>query len=499
MGIENQRFTNLRVDFLTNAAMQSILMEMPLAMYACDVNGIIKFYNAEAATLWQMHPTIGEDTWRAVWKLYRQDFQALLSEEFPIFRTLKLQVRHSREELLAERADGSIRHLIIYSYPIFDENNLFNGAYELIYDVTDQKKARTHHQIISSVIESAEDAVILKDLQGLVIGWNNGAIKLLGYISPEIIGQHISQIIPTDRQKEDEQIMELIKRGERIRHYETILKHKSGRWIPISLTISPIRDENGKIIGVSKIAREITQEVAVRKMLELYNKKLKQENQYKDQFLSLASHELKTPLTSAKAYIQLILHNANKHRKYYTFATKALLSLGKLENLINGLLDVSRIKIGKMTYTMAEINVRDFVENTVEDVRQFTEVSRIQITQLDDSRVMGDKLKLEQVLINLLNNAIKYSPDGEVVQVAVKKIQNKVVISVSDHGIGIPPQSINLLFDRYYRVNHTADNFPGLGLGLFIAAEILKKHDGTYWVESTLGEGSTFYFSLPLS
>jgi PAS domain S-box-containing protein len=247
----------------------------------------------------------------------------------------------------------------------------------------------------------------------------------------------------------------------------------------------PLKDFNGKVIKWFGITTDIHEQ--------------KRAEQQKDEFLSIASHELKTPLTSVKAFMQLALKNAMPDEKAYGFISKSSSQLLRLESLINDLLDVSKINAGKMNYNLEPFEFSQALVETVEGIQQGSHKHRITIERNDGVIYKGDRLRIEQVINNLLANAIKYSPNNDQIIIRSELQENNLIISVQDFGIGIEPESLTKLFDRYYRVDNTSMRFQGLGLGLFISSEIIKRHNGSFWIESKPGEGSTFFFLLPVN
>lgn len=222
----------------------------------------------------------------------------------------------------------------------------------------------------------------------------------------------------------------------------------------------------------------------------------KNNEQKKDEFLSIASHELKTPLTSIKAFNQLMMR-INDPPKLNDLIQKSAAHVLRLEKLISDLLDVSRINAGKMDYNMETFNFYEMLKDTIDGVQHTTASHQIILESAEDITYTGDRFRLEQVVNNLLTNAIKYSPESNrvIVNCALHE-DNSLIVSVQDFGIGIEEKNLSRLFERYYRVDNTAMRFEGLGLGLFISAEILKRHNGSFWIESTPGAGSTFFFRL---
>lgn len=223
----------------------------------------------------------------------------------------------------------------------------------------------------------------------------------------------------------------------------------------------------------------------------------KENEQRKDEFLSIASHELKTPLTSIKSFNQL-MNRVRDGQQLGIYIQKSYNNILRLEKLINDLLDVTKINAGKMTYDIQPFDFLQMVRETIENVQLTVSTHEIILNSCEPFELEGDRLRLEQVLINLLDNAIKYSPGGEEVLVRVSLEERHVIVCVQDYGVGIDKSNVNKLFDRYFRSDNTAMRFEGLGLGLFISAEVIKRHYGTYWLESEPGKGSSFYFRLPL-
>ena len=226
----------------------------------------------------------------------------------------------------------------------------------------------------------------------------------------------------------------------------------------------------------------------------------KMKEQKKDEFISVASHEMKTPLTTAKAYLQLLEHSfANKEDKSFLYATKASVAVKRLNDLIGELLDVSKIQFGKLDYNNSTFDFNEMLDHAVENVQYASPYHTIIKKGKVENEVTGDRERLQQVVINLLSNAVKYSPGSEEVFLTVENENDMVKVSVKDSGIGISRQNLEKVFERYYRIEDDSIQFPGLGIGLYISTEIIQRHHGKLWAESIPGEGSTFYFTLPLN
>lgn len=353
--------------------------------------------------------------------------------------------------------------------------------------------------MLAAIIESSEDAIISKTLQGNITSWNKSAEKLFGYTEAEAIGRHISLIIPTDRLAEEEVIINKIKSGERIDHFETIRVTRSGSEIFISLTVSPIKNNKGQIVGASKIARDVTRQKLAEEKLQKYAEEIKVLNAKKDEFIGLASHELKTPITSINGYLQIIDRNLSSDDRNKAFIAKALLQVNKLNSLISDLLDVSKIQTGKLPFTYSNFDLCEVLTEVAEMLQHIYTSHKIEL-HFDRCPILlkADQQRIEQVVINLVTNAIKYSPGGERVIIVATVTDNKAIVCVQDFGIGIASEQQKRIFSRFYRVENMSIPISGLGIGLYISHEIISRHKGQIRVESDLNKGSIFYFELPL-
>jgi len=340
---------------------------------------------------------------------------------------------------------------------------------------------------LAAIVESSDDAIISKTLEGIVTSWNRGAEKTFGYTEKEMIGESILKLIPEDRQFEEPQIISRLKKGERIEHFETVRQKKDGTLINVSLTISPIRNIAGEITGVSKIARDITEQ--------------KRDEQRKNDFIGMASHELKTPLTSLTALIQVLQQKVkeNDHHFMTNVLARANSQTKKMAGLINGFLNVSRLESGKLSIEQHPFELNHLVSEIIEETRYSVNSHTLIFEPVGEMNVDADREKIGSVLSNLLSNAVKYSPKGKVITIKCTAGPEMATISVHDEGIGINQQDLERLFDRYYRVQseHTK-HISGFGVGLYLSAEIIERHGGRIWAESEKDKSSTFYFTLPL-
>lgn len=339
----------------------------------------------------------------------------------------------------------------------------------------------------AAIIESSDDAIISKSLDGIITSWNKGAERLYGYKAAEIIGKPVSVLMPPDRESDFPYILKQLHEGKRVEHYETRRKTKDGRILDVSITVSPIRDSRGNIIGASKIARDITERV--------------ENERRRDEFVSTASHELKTPITSQKAFGELLerLIDKNGHNEYKPYIRKINLQTEKLTKLIEDLLELSRVQIGRLKLDESLFPFDDLVDEVVENT-QLTTKHKIVKKGKTGKKIWADRERIGQVLINLLSNAVKYSPKADRVIVSSDRNGRSLIVSIQDFGIGIPKEYHQKVFDKFFRVTGPEEKtYPGMGIGLHVCKEIVTRHDGEIWLESTKGKGTVFSFSIPLN
>ena len=362
---------------------------------------------------------------------------------------------------------------------------------------------------LAAIVESSEDAIVSKDPDGVVTSWNQAAERMFGYSAAEMIGQSIRRIIPADRQSEEDDVLRRVRNGETVNHYETVRCRKDGSYIHISLTVSPIYDRDGRIIGASKIARDISE----RKQLEAEREALlareqaartqaEEANRMKDEFLAVLSHELRTPLNAILGWTQVV----QGWRSDPATIRRALEVIDRnaraQAHLVDDLLDVSRIVSGKLQIAFDRIDLTSVLSAAVDGIRP---AARDQGVELDVAVgegaqwVMGDADRLQQVISNVLSNAVKFTPAGGQVAARLDRDWRQPRIVITDTGEGISPAFLPYVFDRFRQADGSAARqHGGLGLGLAVARHIVEAHGGTIVAESAgEGLGSTFTIRFP--
>ncbi|HET6161082.1 MAG TPA: PAS domain S-box protein [Dongiaceae bacterium] len=236
----------------------AVVETLAAAVYVTDAQGRITYYNEAAATLWGYRPPLGDSVWCGSWRLYWPDGSPMPHDQCPMARTIKEGRPVTGMTAIAERPDGSRVHFMPFPMPLHNGDGIPTGAVNVLVDITGRREAERNAHRLAAIIESSDDAIISKSLDGIITSWNAGAERLFGYTAQEVIGRPVTILMPPDRVDEEPVILARIRRGERIEHYDTVRHRKDGSPIDISLTVSPIKDADGRIIGASKIARDIT-------------------------------------------------------------------------------------------------------------------------------------------------------------------------------------------------------------------------------------------------
>ena len=651
---------------ISRQQVKDLLEEDPIAVYTCDQAGCITFYNQSAVKLWGFVPKTGDDLWHRNWKMYQLTGESMSMADSPMGKALREERVIQGQEMTVETPEHVFKRLLVYCRPIYGSAQELLGSYNSLVDISDKIFIESKQAVLSAIVESSDDAIISKNLESTIISWNRGAERIFGYKEEEILGKSIKILIPPSRLQEEDEILRQIRSGKKVDHFETIRLDKFGREIPISITVSPVKDNYGNIVGASKIARDISEQVKAQREIErnaenlellnsigklilgnldansllqqvtdattkitgaafgaffynttdvdgdpfllytlsgvsktvfeqlgmskrtdvfrdgfegakairvddlktdpmyevldpeldleipdievrsylavpvvsssgqvigallfghpdrgvfkaehediigsiaaqaaiaLENSRLFEEvkglNAKKDEFIALASHELKTPLTTIKGYLQL-MSKKDQDKIAKMFMDKTLTQVGKLSSLISDLLDVSKIEAGKLQFNSEKFDLRDLLEDVMETFPYTNNTHKIlfELPQ-EKSIVLGDRQRIEQVLINLLTNAIKYSPKADKVYVRINNENERVTVRIKDEGVGLKEEHLSKIFNRFYRAEGVG-HVSGLGIGLYLTKEIIERHHGEIHVTSEYGKGSEFYFSLPL-
>jgi len=369
------------------------------------------------------------------------------------------------------------------------------GTSRIIRDISEQRTLERETLRLAAIVNSSEDAIVSKDLNGIVQTWNRAAERMFGYTAEEMIGRPIRLIIPQDRQTEEDKVLATIRAGGAVEHFETVRQRKDGTLIDISLSVSPVRARDGTVIGASKIARDISEQ---RRLLD----QAEEAARSKDEFLAMLSHELRTPLNAVLGYTRMLRDGRYTDERREQVVEIIERNARVLSQLVSDVLDVSSIVTGKVRLTLDACNVAVPLQAALDIVRPSADAKGVALRITVPEKpafARCDVDRMQQVFWNLLSNAVKFTPRGGVVQATVAADDSVVAVVVTDTGIGIRPESLPFLFQRFWQVEsvHTR-SVGGLGLGLALARHFVELHGGTISAASEgEGRGSTFTVALP--
>jgi PAS domain S-box-containing protein len=297
----------------------ALLQALPAAVYTTDAEGRITFYNEAAAALWGFRPELGKSEWCGSWRLYWPDGRPMQHSECPMAVALMEKRAIRGAEAIAERPDGTRVPFLAYPTPLFDDSEELIGAVNTLVDITDRKKAEEAALRLAAIVESSDDAIVSKTLNGIIKTWNTGAERLFGYTAEETIGRPITILIPPDHIDEEPAILERMRRGERIDHYETVRRRKDGSVVDVSLSVSPLKDQHGRIIGASKIARDISERKRAQEQQRLLLREM--------------NHRVKNLFTLAGTMVTLSARYAQTSRQLAEAVNERLVALARAHDL----------------------------------------------------------------------------------------------------------------------------------------------------------------------
>jgi PAS domain S-box-containing protein len=514
------------------AWLATILRSMGDAVIATDGQGRVTFLNpvAETLTSWTSDDAGG--------KPLAQIFQITNEAtgkpaEDPVSRVLREGVVAGlANHTVLTGKDGTRHPIDDTAAPIKDDDGRIQGVVLVFHDVSDRyaaeasiresrrdrraaeaalRQATETRLILAATVESSDDAIVGETLEGVITSWNQAAERMLGYTATEVVGKSVSILMPPEHSEDLSRIIGPIRRGESVGHFETQRLRKDGQVIDVSLSVSPIRDADGMIVGAAKIARDITE----RKRAEAERERLlaaaeaaraeaEAANRMKDEFLATLSHELRTPLNAIVGWAK-ILRSGKVDAAELEEGLSAIDRNSQAQTqIVEDLLDISRIVSGNLRLDVQRVSLADILETALAAVLPAANAKEIRIHKVLDSLVgpvTGDPARLQQVIWNLIANAVKFTPKGGQVQILLERVNSHVELSVIDTGIGIKPEFLPHIFDRFRQADSsTTRRHGGLGLGLAIAKHLVEMHGGSIRAKSPgEGQGATFTIALPIT
>jgi len=395
------------------------------------------------------------------------------------------------------RRSGELVPVSLAVSPIRAADGTVVGVSTIARDISKQLQVERDALRLAAIVDWSEDAIVSKDLNSIVQTWNKAAERMFGFTAEEAVGRSIRIIIPPERQSEEDEVLDHVRRGLPVRHFETVRVRKDGSRIDISLTVSPIRDREGRIIGASKIARDIG---AHKELL----RRLGEANRVKDEFLATLSHELRTPLNAVLGYTQMLRTGkiAEERRRQVVEIIERNARL--LSQLVSDVLDVSSIVTGKIRLNPAPVDLLNVARAAADVVRPSIDAKNISFSLTTDGAPLiaqADADRLQQAFWNLLSNAVKFTPEGGQITMALARTAGGAQITVQDSGAGIPRDFLPHVFERFRQLDGGARRaYGGLGLGLSLVRYFVELHGGSVVAESDgPGKGATFRIVLPLA
>jgi PAS domain S-box-containing protein len=483
--------------------LSAVLTSIGDAVIATDARGVVTFLNPVALTLtgWELENAVGKPL-TDIFRIVDEDTHSAV--ENPVDRVLRenIVVGLANHTVLIAK-DGTVRPIDDSGAPIMLEDGKITGVVLVFRDVTHRRGAEAVQARLAAIVESSDDAIVGTRLDGVITSWNAGAQRIFGYVDEEIVGRSIDVLVSAGRRDEVADLLAKLQRGEQINQFESVQITKDGRSIDVSLTLSPIRNSSGRIIGASKIARDITERRRLEQELQRRLAELAEADRRKDEFLAMLAHELRNPLAAFSSAAQLTTRTVDPDELEWC-ASVINRQINHLTRLIDDLLDVSRITRGNIKLKKEHLDVAEVLRNSIDLVRPLIEERQHTLTvAIEPASVLAeaDPVRLEQIVTNLLTNAAKYTESGGQIRLSAERLQDEVVIKVRDSGIGIPQEQLPHIFELFAQGDRSlARSEGGLGIGLTLARSLVELHGGDLTATSAgPGAGSEFLLRLPLS
>jgi PAS domain S-box-containing protein len=466
------------------------------AIASKDLNGIVQSWNSAAERLFGFtaEEIVGQSIRLIIPKNRWQ-------EEDEVLRRAGAGERIEPFETVGQRKDGMLVPISLTVSPIVNTVGQIVGVSNIARDVTAQAALEGEKSRLGAIVDSSDDAIISKDLNGIILTWNRSAERMFGYTASEAVGRSITIVIPDDRLHEEDDVLGRIRRGQKVDHFETIRRRKDGTLLPISLTVSPVHDRTGQIIGASKTARDLSALRAYATTLEETVRQrtasLEMANTQLEAFAYSVSHDLRAPLRGMHGLAHALLEDYGPvlDDRARDYARRIVSEATVLDQLIQDLLAYSRLT--RIDLALESVDVGEVVDAALHNLDEDIRSSHATI-EVDPAlpRLKANRAVLTQVLTNLISNAVKFGGTDPMVRVRAQSVDGVARIWVEDRGIGIATKHQERIFRAFERL-HGAEQYPGTGIGLAIVHKAIERLGGRVGVESLEGAGSRFWFELP--
>jgi PAS domain S-box-containing protein len=397
--------------------------------------------------------------------------------------------------------DGSVKHIHTVGHPVLNASGDLVQFVGSSTDITERKRAEQATRLLAAIVESSHDAIVSKSLNGVITSWNKGAERLFGYAAEEAVGQNIILIIPPDRRDEERMIVEQLTRGERVDNFETVRMRKDGSLLDVSLTISPMRDVSGRVVGASKLARDITEHKRAEEALRQAQTDLAHASRLTTmgEFTASLAHEVKQPIaaavTDANTCVRWITRDEPDLKEAREAAWRIVKDAQRATEIINRVHLL--FKKGTPQRELLDVNevAREIIVLLGDEASRHSISVRTELAE-DLPQVIGDRVQLQQVLMNLIVNGVDAMHDVDAPRELIIKSQpaenNELVLSVSDTGVGLPRHQADQIFNAFFTTKT-----HGTGMGLRISRSIIESHGGRLWAADNSPRGASFCFTLP--
>jgi PAS domain S-box-containing protein len=465
-----------RADESAAARLAAIVDSSDDAIVSQTLDGIITSWNRAAERIFGY--TAPEAVGQPIFLIVPPD---RMEEERDVLARLRAGERIEHFDILRRRKDGTLVSVSLTVSPVNDARGRLIGAVTIGRDITERQRLDATTALLGAIVNSSDDAIVSKTLNGIITSWNRSAERLFGYTAAEAVGQSILMIIPPERRAEEDMVLARVRAGQGVDHFDTVRRRKDGSLVDISLTVSPVRDSQGRVIGASKVARDVSARKRVERERAAMFEEAQQANRAKDEFLAMLGHELRNPLGAISSAVRLLGPPEGASERAALAREVIARQTRHLARLVDDLLDVARVMTGKVLLERQPLDLGDVVTRHVTSLRATGKMQE-HVVNLDTTPVWvdADIIRIEQIVSNLVSNALKYTPAGGTITIRVSRDGGLAVLTVEDTGVGMAPHLLLRVFDLFVQGERRLDRTQGgLGIGLTLVRRLVELHGGT--------------------